>query len=200
MPDETIQMVVLDLGNVLLRFDMMRFAQRAAALSGQSVAAISQRYGSGPLKAAYERGETTETAFFQEMAAWLGCGERRIPELQNAWADVFEPLSGAVSGLEMIRAQYPLWIFSDTNPTHLRHFRTRFPWIFSADRFVPSYEFHCLKSEPGCFEALLEIISVPARTILFADDLDGNVQRAAAACLQTQIFTDWPQLLRRLAL
>jgi putative hydrolase of the HAD superfamily len=107
-------------------------------------------------------------------------------ELLEGWNNIY---IGVVPGigplLEAAGANFPLYAFTNSNPTHQAMWSKRFAEDLEVFRamFVSS-DIGQRKPERAAFETITEMIGVPASRILFFDDLAENVAGAFDAGLQ----------------
>jgi 2-haloacid dehalogenase len=129
---------------------------------------------------------------------------RRFPEARSlieAWRERFaETLGGPIAGTVEILAALrdrgvPLYALSNWWAETFPIARARFDFLAWFDGIVISGEVGIAKPDPRIFAHLLETCGLRADATVFIDDLPINVAAAAAAGLQTILFTD-PAALR----
>jgi len=186
-------LILLDLGNVLIDCFPWQFADGASRLSTKTSQDVFNRYCGGELKEAFERGQTDETAFFNEMADGLNIPSNQTGKLKALWSDIFGIKENAEQALDELAKIYPVWILSDTNITHYRYSLQEYPFINKAERFIASFETGFLKKDPGAFEQVIKKAELNPHQILFLDDLEINVTAAKRAGIQAFIFNNWTE-------
>jgi len=192
MNEDSCQLIVLDLGNVLLDYRPARFAERLSRIAPhRSTEEILERYVRGERKAAFERGKTSEAEFFEEMVEWLGCRVDATPFVMDAWSDVFTVTQGAEHAVEVLKEKATLWLLSDTNLTHHRFALRRFPFLEQFERTFVSYLSGCMKSEPEAFMQIITAAERKPEEIIFYDDLEPNVAVASSVGIDARLFRGW---------
>jgi len=198
MNSQSTQLLLLDLGNVLLDYHAERFAERISKIApGRTAEEIFQRY-TYDLKPAFERGLTTEADFFAEMVEWLGLRVDATPLVMDYWCDVFTITPGADHAVENLSEQAPLWLLSDTNETHLQFALRRFPFLSRFERVFASYQSGRFKTEPEAFAPVLAAAGCSPGEIIFYDDLERNVATARSVGMDARVFRGWKGILQSL--
>jgi putative hydrolase of the HAD superfamily len=176
--------IVFDLGGVLVEVDIRRALRHWATLAGVPIETISARWQQDEAYCAHERGELDDASYFAHLRSTL---HLHIDDRQmlDGWNAVLgEPLPGMETLVRGVARKHPLYVFSNTNPAHIAHFRPRYRPLLSHFRHVyTSCELGSRKPEPEAFARLAAQIGVPPERLLFFDDLEANVQGARRAGL-----------------
>ncbi len=189
--EETLYLV--DLGNVLLKLEFERFVAWAAERGTRTREEIRERYIHGESKSSFERGRCTPSEFLDEMRDYLNWPktEASYEKLRVIWCDIFDEFPGARDALEQLKLMGRVWVLSDTDPLHIQWVSRNFSWALEVEQVLTSYERGKLKSDPGVFEEIVREAALPAKQILFIDDLQKNIEAAAKASISTHLFTSW---------
>jgi putative hydrolase of the HAD superfamily len=125
------------------------------------------------------------SAYFDSLRASLGI---RLSDEQftEGWNAIFR---GAVPGVaELLRQSkelLPLYVFSNSNPTHHAYWASEFTDTLGHFRAVfVSCDLGRRKPEPEAFAAVASAIGVPFENLLFFDDTDENVESARRLGMQ----------------
>ena len=170
--------LLLDLGNVLVRFDHATTLARLEAATGVPAAEL-RPHVFGPLERAFDLGRLDAPAFFRavESAASLP----RIPDdvWIPAWRDIFVPDGQALALLPRLAAEVVPVLISNTNALHWEGVLRVAPAL---PRLLPrralSFEVRAAKPDPAHFEAALALARASARDAVFGDDRAGIVDAA----------------------
>jgi glucose-1-phosphatase len=188
---ESAEVLLFDLGGVVIDIDFRRCFQRWADASGTGIDHIASRFAFDTTYEQHERGEMDIAAYFQRLRLALGV-DLGDGELLEGWNDIYV---GVVPGIGPLLAaagtKFPLYAFTNSNPSHKAVWSNRFAEdleVFTAT-FVSSDIGH-RKPEGAAFDAIAEMIGVPASRILFFDDLAENVAGALDAGMQAVHVTD----------
>ncbi len=168
--------LLLDIGNVLLRFDLGPWHRRAA---------IGSRAGVDPatdkeletLKCDYESGRIDRVDF-------LATARKRLDysgsdaELIEAWCDIFEENRPMTDLVRAMQGRMPMHLLSNTNDLHLQFIRERFPVFALLPEGVYSHEAGSMKPEARIFERAVAQLGLDPATTVYVDDLAPNIATA----------------------
>lgn len=181
----TIEAIVFDLGGVLVEVDIRRAWRHWATIAGQPVETIAARWKQDPAYWAHERGELDDRGFFAHVGKTLQLDIDETEFLAGWNAVLGEPLPGIEPIVRDLARQFPLYVFSNTNPAHIAHFTPRYRKLFAHFRqVVTSCAMGARKPEREAFLRLTKTIGKEPAQIAFLDDLEENVAGALAAGLQ----------------
>ena len=191
----SVEAIVFDLGGVLVEVDIRRAWRHWATVAGVPVEAISSRWKQDWAYWAHECGELDDRGFFAHLRKTLRL-EIDEAELLAGWNAVLgEPLPGIAPLLRELADEFPLYVFSNTNPAHIAHFTPRYRALLSLFRRVlTSCELKSRKPEPEAFLRLVREIGVAPQRLAFLDDLEQNVTGAHEAGLQAFRVTSPAQI------
>ena len=178
------QAVLLDLGNVVLGVDFRRVFTHWAELAGVDEQRFYDRW---EICQAYRAHETGDMAF-EEYCGVLG--ERFEVDLppgqwREGWNAIWtDPFHDVIELLPRVAERYHLCCFTNTNDTHAKSWRRRFPdCLASFATIYVSSEIGHRKPDTRAFEYVCgEMDTLPEHT-LFLDDTLENVGGARAAGL-----------------
>ena len=174
------QVVVFDLGKVLVDFDYGIAARRIAARGKLTVEAVQNFIDHSPLLFRYETGLLTDQQFFTEVCASTGFGGA-LEEFSEFFSDIFVPIDSMVRlHGELRRAGIPTFIFSNTNGLAASHIRRRFPFFANFDGYILSYQHGAMKPDPKIYEVVERTTGRRAAEILYVDDRPENIAAGAA--------------------
>ena len=181
----TVEALVFDLGGVLIDVDFGRAFAAWSSAADVPAATIAARFSVDEPYCAHERGEIEERAYFAHLRRTLAI-ELPDEDLRAGWhAIIGQPLPGIDAVVRELAQRFPLYVFSNTNTTHVAHFTPRLRPLFAHFRHVfTSCELGRRKPEPEAFARLASRIGVPASQLAFFDDVAENVAGARNAGLQ----------------
>ena len=177
--------VLFDLGGVLLTIDWERAFAAWAPHSRLPLEGIRKRFSFDEPFRRHETGHLPDEGYFAHL--------RQLLELECEPGQVRAGFDAILAGeiaetvrmLEAIRGRVPCYAISNTNPSHLARMGSGFPGFL--DRFARVFASHDIghrKPHPESFEHVLRAIGLPAREVLLFDDLEPNIEAAAALGLQ----------------
>lgn len=171
--------VVFDLGKVLVDFDYSIAGRRIAARSRMSAAGVQNYIEQSPLLFRFETGLLSRQQFFDEIRSTTGF-EGTLAEFAQFFADIFTPIPEMVALHANLRtAQIPTFIFSNTNDLAIEHIRRNFSFFSNFTGHVLSYEHGSMKPDARLFEVVERVAARTGAEILYLDDRIENVEAGA---------------------
>jgi len=180
------EVVVFDLGKVLVDFDYGIAAGKIASRGRLSADEVQRFIDHSPLLFRFETGQINQEQFYREVCAATGFSGP-IEEFGGFFADIFTPIEAMVELHAKLRARgVPTFILSNTNDLAVGHIRRNFPFFANFTGYVFSYEHGVMKPDPRLYQVVERMAGVVGEKILFLDDRVENV--AAAAALGWQVI------------
>lgn len=190
MDDPTIQtdrveVLLFDLGGVIIEIDFGRCFANWAAASGVDAAAIRRRFSMDAAYQAHERGHIGEVEYFAALRTTLGL-DLSDADLLDGWNDMFVgAITDVAPTLAAARLRFPLHAFSNSNPAHQAAWSPRFANELAVfDRVFVSSEIGHRKPDVEAFEAVVTALGTTTDRVLFFDDTPENVTGARASGMQ----------------
>jgi HAD superfamily hydrolase (TIGR01509 family) len=177
MPPEVI---VFDLGKVLVDFDYSRAAKAIAAKGTLSAEVINNLINQSPLLYRFERGEMTNEEFFEAVCAATGY-QGKMDDFAELFGDIFSPIPPMIEfHASMREKRVPTYIFSNTNDFAIASIRKHFPFFSGFDDYIFSYQHGVMKPDAGLYEVVERVTKRRGEQILYIDDRAENVAAGAA--------------------
>jgi FMN phosphatase YigB (HAD superfamily) len=192
--------MLLDIGNVLVRFDFMSFCRKVSRNGETGAQTIRSRFCAGERKELLDTGRFPPQEYLELIAADPLTLEMPIEQLRLAWQDIFEVMPGSKEAVAVLRQHHELWIMSDTEPLHFAFLIDRFPLLREMDRFFLSFEHGHLKHSPEAFYSVLATSGRQASEFMLIDDRQINIDSAARAGVAGILFRNWAEVLASPAL
>lgn len=172
-----IRALLVDLGQVLVRFDhgrTLRALENASGIQSETL----RHFVFGPLEREFDLGRLTPVEFFRSVER--SAGIPRIPDEVwiPAWRDIFEPELTALGALARVRRSVRRILVSNTNSLHWEGVVRVFDVPSLVDGIVLSFETGAAKPEARIFDAALRAAGVSPEEALFADDRGDYVAAA----------------------
>jgi len=141
------QVVVFDLGKVLLDFDYGVAAPRIAARGNVSPEAVKRLVNQSPLLFRYETGLITTDEFFAEVKSATAFGGD-FNQFKELFGDIFTPITPMIElHSELRKKSIPIYIFSNTNELQIGYIRRKFPFMKDFDGYILSFEHRAMKPD-----------------------------------------------------
>jgi FMN phosphatase YigB (HAD superfamily) len=176
----TPEVVVFDLGKVLVDFDYSIAAQKIAAQSKLSAQQVRAFLDESPLFARFETGLLTNQEFLRELCARTGF-KGLVLDIADYFADIFTEITPMLQVHARLRARkVPTYVLSNTNDLSISHIRCHFPFYAHFDGYVLSYQHKAMKPEQKLYEALETLCGRSGPQILYLDDRLENAEAGKA--------------------
>jgi putative hydrolase of the HAD superfamily len=177
--------LVFDLGGVLVNIDFRRACDVWGAHAGVPGAELARRFGLDAPYDRHERGEITAPEYFASLRDSLQISLADA-QWEQGWNAILLDENRAITSLiARVRPGIPLYVFSNSNETHKRHWmREHAAALARFDRVFVSSDIGLRKPEPQAYLYVAAEIGVAPEQILFFDDLAANVEGARSAGLQ----------------
>jgi FMN phosphatase YigB (HAD superfamily) len=178
MTDPNSKAVVFDLGKVLLHFDFGIAAKNLARHADATAEEILAQINQTPHLHAYERGEVSSEAFYQNIGTLCGYHES-FEVFSNDFADIFEEWDVMVEFMRSLKSkQVPIMVFSNTNEIAVSFIRETYPFFNEFDHHCYSYEHGMMKPTSALYEKVEQILGRQGKDLFFIDDKAENVEAA----------------------
>ncbi len=174
------EIVVFDLGKVLVDFDYSIAVSRIAARSRLTPPEVERFFFHSPLLVDYESGRLTRQEFFEQSRQATGFSGQ-LQEFGEFFADIFTEIAPMIElHAESRRRGFKTFIFSNTNDLAVEHIDRHFPFFRDFDGYIYSYEVGAMKPEGKIYESLEKLAGRRGPEIIYLDDRPENVAAGAA--------------------
>ena len=190
---DQVRVLLFDLGGVVMDIDFEHVTRTWAELAGVDPASVRCHFSHDEPYARHERGEIDFTQYAQSLRETLGidlCEE----DFEKGWNAVFNgEIPEARTHLAKLAERFPLYAFTNSNPTHQRAWERDYAHVLRLFRRVfISSTMGVRKPEEAAFRAIAAELEVPLNSILFFDDTEENVESARRLGMPT-IHVTGPQ-------
>lgn len=189
-----IKTVLFDLGNVILPFDLARFAQQLSAYSPLSINEIMERIGPKDVVDAFESGLMSADDYFQYLCSSCQLDGLSFEEFVPMFNDIFDENQDVIDLIGGLKGRVHLGLISNTNPIHVEHLRKSFGHLGRFDRIWFSNESGYRKPNPAIYSIALNHFNVKPHESVFIDDMQPNVESARDLGINAIQFTDSKKL------
>ncbi len=177
----SIEAVIFDIGNVLLKFDYYIAANRLVAKN--QLAALPERELVVSAKRRLERGEIDRAEFLRQVRPHFS-DFGTDAEFLRIWEDIFEeniPMTDLATRLAL---SMPTYLLSNISCIHREYIFITYP-VFQIFRDgVFSYEAGALKPQLEIYQTAIRQFGIRPETTVFIDDIPENISAAAALGFQ----------------
>jgi glucose-1-phosphatase len=173
--------LLFDLGRVVIDIDFDRVLACWAGHAGCEPAHLAGRMQPDDNFKRHEKGEIADAEFFTSIRRSLDI-DVSDAQLLEGWNAIF---TGEVPGISALLARasqrLPLYAFSNTNRPHVEHFSVTYAGVLGHFREIfLSSTIGLRKPDAAAYDHVVKAIDVPARRIVFFDDLAANIEGARA--------------------
>lgn len=190
-----IKNIIFDLGGVIINLDTNKTIQEFNKLSTKQFETIYTQLQQSPIFDKFDKGEITETDFFNEIQKAL---EVHIPieKLLFAWnAMLLDFPKHRLQLLEKLKANYRLFLLSNTNETHISEFENT---LFkqhgyqNLESFFETVYYSCRigkrKPNSDIFDFVLKQNNLNPEETLFIDDSPQHIEGAIKSGIKAEFL------------
>ncbi|MBI4437306.1 MAG: HAD family phosphatase [Candidatus Omnitrophica bacterium] len=190
-------LILLDLGNVILPFDLRIAMRKFEKECGIPSEEIFHKLMGRELDRSFENGKITPQMFYENVKKELRM-EISYDRFVTIWSDIFSENEKVSALVRILKRRFPLVIVSNTNPLHFEFVFRNFPIVREIGQFVLSYEVGCRKPDPKIYQAALDRFGAALHKTLYIDDLEKFVEAGRQLGFYGIHFTGSDQLEREL--
>jgi HAD superfamily hydrolase (TIGR01509 family) len=204
MDQPAIEVLLFDLGNVILPFNHHQIAEKLAPYSSRHerpdpAAIFSYLFDLHQgLVNDFETGRLGSQAFFDSVRKAFDL-ELSFDRFVPIWNEIFSENHEVSALIRSLKGRRKLGLLSNTNALHFEFIRSRFRIVRSFDRWILSHEVGSKKPAPEIYREAIRWASVAPGKILFIDDTQRNIEGAAALGIQTIRFVSAQELKEELS-
>ena len=203
MNPSPIEVILFDLGNVILPFNnyqiaekLSRFSQKREFQDPQKIFSYLFDLEKGVINS-FDMGKVSPPEFFQSVKKHLGLSIS-FEEFVPIWTDIFIENQEVSEIILSLKGRWRLGLLSNTDPLHFSYLLSKFPIIRTFEKWILSYEVGFKKPDVRIFQRAIEWASVEPEKILFIDDTKGHVGVAVSLGMQGIHFISAHQLKEEL--
>ena len=165
-----IELVIFDLGKVILDFDHMITCRKLAEYSKRDSTFIYDFIFKSGLEENYEKGKISSRQLFEAVSDKIGL-KMSFKDFNLAWSDIFSLNKGIDQLVSWVKTKAKTAILSNTDEMHFNYIRDKYEIINDFDFTFLSYEIGYMKPEKEIFEYAVSKAGILPRRIIFIDDI-----------------------------
>jgi glucose-1-phosphatase len=203
MTQPSIEVILFDLGNVILPFNHYQIAEKLSRFSRKEEAADPANifsylfdFSNGAVNE-YETGKMSSQEFFQSLKKSFQL-EILFKQFVPIWNEIFTENMEVSEIIRSLKGRKRLGLISNTNPLHFDYALSNYPILHAFDKWILSHEVGFKKPAPQIFQLAIDWASIKPEKILFIDDMKRHVEVALSMGLQGIQFTSSRQLKEEL--
>ena len=190
-----ISTIFFDLFGVLLGIDQSVVVQYLSKLTNTSYLKTREITMGEPYMQ-LERGEVTFKEYVEDISAMLPNGKRiDVNSLREIWMNSKIGEMPAVSLLDDLLINYPIWVISNTTEAHIKSLQSQFVFLNSFNGIITSERAGTHKPNPSIFNFALSEANTDVASSLFIDDSHTNTESAKNIGIVSHHYTDFDGLV-----
>lgn len=195
MPSPRFRAIIFDIGRVLIRVDVshaMRSLAQEVSLSPEEIWSSLQK---DPRWSDWQQGRMSPRDWHQHLARRLG-SSLTFEQFTEIWNRALDPQPiQDTAFLEKLRERYRLGVLSNTDPIHVAHMESNFPFLLLFHARIYSCSVGATKPNPLIYREALRTCKISAEEAVYIDDVADYAQ-AAQRLGMTGIVFQSPEQLR----
>jgi glucose-1-phosphatase len=205
MSQPFIEVILYDLGNVILPFNHYQIAEKLSRYSRKKEDRDPQKifsylfdFQKGIINR-FDAGHVSPQEFFQGLKEHLGLSIS-FDEFIPIWNDIFVEDKEVSRIILSQKGRWRLGLLSNTDSLHFNYILSKFSIIRAFDKWILSYEVGFKKPAVEIFQTAIAWASVEPQKILFIDDIKKHVEVAISLGMEGIHFISAQQLKKELSL
>ena len=193
---QAIELILFDLGNVLVDFDFSISAKRIGNFCGKGPKEIFNLFFNSEITCLFEAGKISPVDFFAKVKEMLGLSlsyEAFVP----IWNEIFF-LSAAnravYSMVNNLSRSYKTAMVSNIDILHYEYLKKNFPVFNVFHNIFLSYELGLVKPDPAIYQQVLQCLGAEPEAVFYTDDRPELVESARNLGIKAFIFSGALQL------
>ncbi|MGZ3536335.1 MAG: HAD family hydrolase, partial [Thermodesulfobacteriota bacterium] len=193
MTQPSIEVILFDLGNVILPFNHFQIAEKLSLFSQRKEFEDPKRIFSYLFDAQegainpFDLGKVSPREFFQAIKERLDLSVS-FDEFVQIWCNIFVEDQEVTKIILSLKRNWRLGLVSNTDPLHFNYILSKFPVMRTFDKWILSYEVGFKKPAVQIFRKAIEWASVKPEKILYIDDAKEYVEVAGSLGIQSIHF------------
>lgn len=200
MDKKEIEVLIFDLGNVLIDFDHTIAAKRIASFCDKSPQQIFDLFFASDITIVFEEGKVSPRDFYLRVKEMLGL-RLEYDSFVPIWNDIFF-LSAKnrvlYSLINRLRERYKTALVSNINTLHYEYVKERFPVFGVFHKVFVSFELGAIKPNHLIYKKALEDLKAEPQNVFYADDRAELVESARELGIKGFVFSSVEQLKKDL--
>lgn len=185
------------MGNVLLRYDLRKAAERFARDCNVPLFRLWFHFLTSSAEKEYSCGKISSQEFFRRATKSLGI-KISYAKFRHYWNHIFRENPGMESVLVRLKRHYPLYLLSNTNAMHYEHIKKKYRILKHFKLRFASHEVGCRKPDEKIFRKVLKRTRLKPWEAVFIDDMPQFIAGAKKVGLHTVWFRNKGQMIRDL--
>ncbi len=188
-----VKVIIFDLGNVILKFDMHLVSGEIAKRFSLDEARVYEFFFDSPLTGIHDEGKIDAREFHRQAMAAHNI-DMDFNEFRKIWNRIFTENTEVTSLIPALSRKYRIFLMSNTNRMHFDYIKKQFGIIKRFDRIFTSYEVGERKPHPRIYEEAIKAAGAEPSDIVFIDDREELAEGARRLGIRAIQFKNITQL------
>jgi putative hydrolase of the HAD superfamily len=189
----TYQLVLFDLGGVVVEVESDRLVHQVSQLIGRPFEEVQQAVYHTDLLLPFELGRISATAYYEGLKKRLKL-RWTYEQFVRAWNGIFTEHTDVTTLMQRLRKRHRLMALTNTNILHLDHIKASYPSLSVLEDWVASCDVGLRKPDPQFYRLALERAGVRPSEAVYVDDRPEMVEAGRAVGLTAIRFESGRQL------
>ncbi|MFA4991749.1 MAG: HAD-IA family hydrolase [Candidatus Omnitrophota bacterium] len=180
MAEKKYDLIMSDLGNVLINFDHRIVVRKILDYTPKDEREVYDLVFDSGITSLYETGKISSAEFFNRLKEMISL-KMDYKTFLPMWEDIFfeTPLNIEYQGfLRGVKDRYKLVMISNINESHYLYLEKKMPILKEFDKLILSYEVGFRKPAPQIYDAALESVGVSRDRAFYVDDRRDLIESA----------------------
>ena len=203
MTQPSVEVILFDLGNVILPFNhfqiaekLTRFSQRKEFQDPKKIFSYLFDLEKGAINP-FDLGKVSPQEFFRAVKESLDLSVS-FDEFVSIWCNIFVEDEEVSRIILSLKGKWRLGLLSNTDPLHFGYILSKFPVTRAFDKWILSYEVGFKKPAIQIFQKAIEWASAKPEKIVYIDDTKEYVEVAGSLGIHSILFVSATQLREEL--
>ncbi|MFA4992718.1 MAG: HAD family phosphatase [Candidatus Omnitrophota bacterium] len=195
-----IKVVLFDLGNVLVDFNLEPAIKRISNFCNKGPDGISRLFLDSGVTGSFEKGELSPEEFYKQAKDILDI-KLGYESFVHIWNEIFffSSKNRAVYHIaNRLKKNYRICLLSNTNILHYNYIKDNFPVFSIFERLFLSFEMGAAKPDKLIYQKVTSALCVWPENIFYTDDRPELIKSASGLGIKSFIFTSAEQLIKDL--
>ena len=192
-----IKVIIFDLGQVVIKFDMRKALERLLAVCRAPIDDITTFFTSSEPERLFTEGKISSREFYNEVKKRFNI-TIDFAEFCVRYNTIFEVNQPVADIIVKLKKYYKIATLSNTNELHFDYIIETYPIMKVFDEYIVSFREKCQKPHYEIFKKALEKLDVAPTNVVFIDDMEKNVIAAGQIGMRAIQYTNTEGLVEKL--
>ncbi len=191
------QLVIFDLGGVVVDVESDRLMHQIAQMAGLSIDDVQDIVYHKTLLKEFELGRLKPSEYFYGLKEKLHL-PWTFEQFQQFWNDILIEKKDTTAVISRLKGRCKLSVLSNTNTLHLDHMKAKVSVLAGFDDIIGSFAVGMVKPDPEIYKLALKRAGVAAEAAVYVDDRPEMIEGGKGVGLHAIRFESASQLEREL--